>query len=665
MSKVEANQYTESAKRDVIYNFLKDNKEHRDTLYKFTGRPSGTFLFNPMDQKLIFDWFLEDSDLIITNLKIACIQLICGWGGERLRDSLVKNFTVQISDSNEIKMHDWDASYEGIPVAVNCQVIAAMTEETYTKSCAVYCPECQHTKEIFNLNTIPRCITDSCPLKGTLMTIRRETLKTGPIRTVLIQEPLEEAKFGMPKILSCVLRDDDVKNTFAGQRKRIIGIFRSEPQKLKSTNAIKIHAISTHDLDYVKPIMPTPEQRKQFERMSEDSKYISILQNSYAPEIKLGGSELAKLTLILSILGGNKTGRLRGLIHAFLLGNPSTAKSKMLEYISLVAQNSGFAVGGTASGSGITVMMDTLPNRTKIARTGLIPNCTGGCAAIDEMNQLGEEDLGKTFEAMESCRIHYEKGGIKMDAIAETAIQGGANPKGYYYDKNKSILENINMPGPLVQRFDLKTNLLDNESREEERNIRKHINLIRSIGTEKYVETNNLLTPEEQLVLFNHAKTFKPIMTSNAEETIEDFISAFTQIKQKEGSLIFDRRTSEALGRVATAYAKLHFSKTVEPEYAMTTIEIFKKTFRTFNMNVEPKEVPTLEEKEKTKDEAFVYIFKQLQQIHDMTFLDEITVLQAMTKTYPKFWNTPTAAEKFFDSQKHNMTKRGNKYNLE
>ena len=666
MSKEET-KYTTSAKVDRIRDFLENSKEYRDIISAFIPRPGGVFSFNPLANDIIFQFFYEDPEEFLVWLKAALILIIDSWSGEKKAEDAKQFLTVQISDSNEIKMHDWDASYEGIPVAVNCQVIAAMAEETYTKKAMVFCSTCHKSHTVTTLNRLPRCTNKECENYRVEMEIARASLKTGPIRTVLIQEPLEEAKFGTPKILPCVIKDSDVKNTFVGQRKRIIGIFRSEPQKFKSTNSIKIHAISTHNLDYVRPILPTKEQRHQFEQMAEKTDYISILQNSYAPEIKYGGSELAKLSLIFSVLGGNKTGRLRGLIHTFLVGNPSTAKSKMLEFIPLVAQNSGFAVGGTSTGSGITVTMDTLPNRQKIARTGLIPNCTGGCAAIDEMNQLEPEDLGKMFEAMESCRIHYEKGGIKLDAIAETAIQGGANPKGYYYDKNKTIVENINMPGPLLQRFDLKVNLLDNASPDEEKKIRKHILLIRSIGAEKHVQNNALLNPQEQLILFNHAKTFKPTMTPKAEELIENFDSMIRELPQAEGSLVFDRRTFEAIGRLVTAHAKLHFSKTVEPEHAMTAIEINKKTLETFNMNVRGEDVPVLEEKEKKPDEAFVSIFKQLQQIHNMVFLDGVTVIQAMTRRYPKLWKTPTAAEKFFETKKKDgtLTRRQDRYNLE
>ncbi len=84
-------------------------------------------------------------------------------------------------------------------------------------------------------------------------------------------------------------------------------------------------------------------------------------------------------------------------------------------------------------------------------------------------------------------------------------------------------------------------------------------------------------------------------------------------------------------------------------------------------MNVRGEDVPVLEEKEKKPDEAFVSIFKQLQQIHNMVFLDGVTVIQAMTRRYPKLWKTPTAAEKFFETKKKDgtLTRRQDRYNLE
>jgi len=664
----EKSKFTESAKVDYIREYLEESKEYRDIIESFISRPGGTFLFNPLLNDTIFQFFREDPEEFLVWVKAATVLVLEGWDGSKTANQAKEYLTIKIADSNEIKMHDWDASYEGVPVAVNCQVIGAFNEETYTKKAMVYCPACHTSETIKNLSRMPRCPNKECENYRTPMEIARASLKTGPVKMIMIQEPLEEAKHSSPKIFPCIIKDDDVKKTFIGQRKRIIGTFMSEPQKYKSTNRITIHAISVHDLDDVEEMQPTDEQIEQFTKMSKEDNYISKIVDSYSPEIRYGGSELAKLCIILSILGGVRIGRLRGFVHCLLVGDPSTAKSKMLEFMPLVVQKSGFAVGGTASGAGITVSMDTLPNRMKMPRAGLIPNCTGGCAAIDELNQLDDEDLGKIFESMESGKIHYNKGGFDVILSAETAIQSGTNPRGYYYDKKRTILDNIHLPGPLIQRFDLKLNLLSNQSNTEETNIRKHISIIRDIGVEEYVARHNLLTPQELMILFNYAKSFTPKMSPEADKLLNDFDERYRQIEQEEGSLSPDRRFFESIGRITLAYTKLHFSNIATPEHAMTAIEIFKKTLKTFGMNVEAGAMQlSMEESGKTKETAFVYVFKDQQIAQKITFLQEEPVLKAMIKHYRRFWKNLDEAAIYFEQmhKKGKLEKRAGRYNLE
>lgn len=470
---------------------------------------------------------------------------------------------------------------------------------------------------------------------------------------IMIQEPLEESKHSSPKIFQCTIKDDDVKKTFGGQRKKIIGVLRSEPQKYKTTNRIVINAISVHDLEDVEIIYPDDEQKKIFIQMSKKDNYIEKIVDSFSPEVRYGGTELAKLCLILSIIGGIPQGRIRGFVHSLLIGDPGTAKSKMLQFILLVTQKSGLAVGGTASGAGITVSMDTLPNRIKMPRAGLIPNCSGGDAIIDEMNQLEEEDLGKIFESMEDGKIHYNKGGFDIVLMAETAIHAGANPRGYYYDKRKTIVDNINLPGPLISRFDLKLNLVDTDSMVEDQRILNHMSLIRDHGVDSYLSKNQLLSPKELMLLFNFAKTFKPEFTPEADKMIKDFYLTMKQIEQPEGSIRIDKRFPEAVSRVSVAFTRLHFSNTITKENVMTVIEIFKKTLKTFGMNVERGEMQLpLEPGYKIRETAFRFAFIEQQKAQGITYLHEDTVLNSMCKHYPSHWPNPDQAAAYFKYMK-------------
>ncbi len=667
MSETEKTTYTPSAKVDYIREYISNNRELRDIVYSFRAR-GGILQFNPLPDEVLCQFFMEDPEDFPTLVKAGVLQFLQACiPGEKTKDYLAKYIKVELSEFSEIKMSEWDAAYEGRPVSVKCQVIGAGIEETYTKQCMTFCVGCSQSEIITNLSRMPHCSNKDCERYRTPYVIARASLKTGPIKTVMIQEPLEESKHSSPKIFPMIVKDDDVKNTYIGQTKQVIAVFRSEPQLKKSTNKIEIHAITVHDLEDVELLEATEDQKIRFKDMAKQDGYISKLQDSYAPEVRYGGTELAKLCLILSIIGAKGQGRLRGFVHTLLIGDPGTAKSKMLEFMPLVVQKSGFAVGGTASGAGITVAMDTLPNKVKMPRAGLIPNASGGCAAIDEMNQLGDEELGKIYESMESGMIHYNKGGFDIHLIAKTAIQGGANPKDYYYDNQKTIYDNINMPGPLLSRFDLKVNLMDTDNMIEETKILDHMSLIRDGGLDSYIKQSNLLTPKELTILFNYAKTFEPKFTEEASKLIKDFHLMMKELPQPEGALRIDKRFPEAMSRVAVAYARLHFSETVTPDDAMTVIEIYKKTLKTFGMNVEKGEMQfSMEDSTKSKVNAFTNCFKMMQKEIEVDYVPEEPVIKMMCQKYPKFWKTGDSAAQYFENKHKDgtLTKRQGRYTI-
>lgn len=655
-------EYTESAKADKIKQFLLENKEYIKILNAFGTKPVGTFQFNPTVSDLFTDWFLDDVEMFTRCIQRACKEIIDAWHGERRAKAFLRNVKIELIDSSHhIKLNEWDSNYEGIPVASECQVIGANKEETYTKHATAYCPECHQADEITNLSEIPLCTTKDCARYRMKKQIRQDTVVTGNFRIVMIQEPLEEAKHGSPRILECELRDDLVSSTFIGQRKKIVGIFHSHPQHHRATNRIVIQAISMQDLGDVEVMQPTDEQIKFFQELKDKENFIDVITESVAPEIK--HEKLAKLCVLLSIIGGNKVGRLRGNIHCFLVGDPSTGKSSLLEYIPLIVQKTGFAVGGTMSGSGVTVTMDTLPNRQKMPRAGIVPLCSGSCVAIDELNQLDEEDIGKLYQAMEQGKINYNKGGFDLQLEANTTILAGANPRDYIYDYDRPIMHNINLPPPMVSRFDFKVNLLAQKSDIQEQEILDHIIKVRNNGIEKYIEENRLLTPKQLTLYINYVKTFKPIMTDEASKLLKEFqLTMQKTIGKTKGGFIIDKRFFESMYRIGTAYAKANMSETVTKEHAMTVIDIFKKTLATFNIVTEGKqEQETIRDNITSKDVAFINVLKNLESWFTME-----EAVSIMIKKASHYFPTTTEAEKDFEKfhQKGMISKRGEKYRI-
>ena len=648
--------YTESWAADRIKEYLYSRKDQLKVLEHLSAKCRGVFPFNPTDAtEQVLDIFLDDPDKFKTYVKEAVRDIVSEWHDDERVKSMLNNVPVVITESTKIKLNEWNSKYEGIPVLVECQVVGVYKEETYTKKAEAFCVECSHREDIKSLSNLPLCPNKDCTYHKKHLIVDQKSIETGDIRTVLIEEPIEESKSSSPAIKECVIKDEAVLETFMGNKKKIIGIFRSHPQRGKSTNRPMIHAISVDDLADSKPKMPTPEQIKKFRDLSLEAGYFDILTASWAPEIKF--EDLAKLCVILAVVGGVKVDMLRGIINAFLVGDPGTGKSKILEFLLSVIQKSALAVGGTMSGSGVTVTMDTLPNRTKLPRAGIVPLCHGSAVALDELNQLEDEDLGKLYEAMESGVIHYNKGGFDEIFKAETTIIAGANPKGYEYDSEMGMLSNIGLPSPLVTRFDLIVNMLRSKSSSDRAAIRKHILYIRKHGVAKYVQENDLLTALDLTLLINYARTFNPEFTDEAEDILDKFQTKMEDLQdgneQVAGAKKMDNRTFESLYRIATAIARIHFLDSVTKECAESAVEIYTRTLRTFGVKTE-KGMTQLNMQDAVKDwnTAAEFTWRKMEQEENTNLLDGVRFAARLMKDHPTYFKSGKDVDKWFLIQK-------------
>lgn len=588
--KYKGNTYTISAACDHIGKFMMTHEDYGKIVYSYLANPNGTFLFNPLENDMMTDFFNQDPENFPLLVKKAIIDQLKNYtGGDnvRLLEKATVGISVLITDARQIKMRDWYAEFEGMPVLVECQVVGTNQEETYNKSAVARCWKCDYKVTVGENDKMPYCGNTHCERYDKLMELDKTTVKTGDTKIILIQEPLDEVKHGTSRILSCIIKDQAVKTTFVGQHKKVLGVFRSHNQEGKTTNKVMIHAVAVHDIESNKTKLPTQKQIERFSELVKKDDYLDILTKSYAPEIF--GEKLAKLCVILARVGGTRVGRLRGETHCLLVGDPGSGKSKMLEFLLDVTPNCGFAVGGTMTGSGITIAMDTLPNKQKILRVGIVGRCNGSCVAIDEFSQISDEDKGKLFECMESGKMHYNKGGFDQMADAETSVLSATNPKNYIYEFTKTISDNVDLPAPLTDRFDLKVNLTGDKTEIEEQSKLNHIQLLRNEGVEKYIKKEKLLKTEDMFLLFNYAKSLKPVMSDKASKLMNTFYMNMKNMEkdQRDGSFRINTRFYEAVIRVSTSYAKLHLSETVTDSHAMMAIEIIKQTLRTFGMNVE------------------------------------------------------------------------------
>jgi len=631
--------YTEAAKVDHIIQYIL--KVDSETFYSIPI-PTIKVPFDPTGDGLILDWFCTDPEDFPMLVKAAIIQELMKTKGNEVIEFAKKNLSVLITNAKQIKMHEWGPEHEGMPVSVDAMIVSQNKPETYTKFAKLQC-ENGHTLEIRSL--LPEIKCSQC---DGMMKLSQSSVKTGYIRSVLIQEPVDEAKNGTPRMFDAIIKDDDVRSTYIGQRVNIIGVFRSIPQKYKTTNRIIISILTTKSLENMQEMQATPEQVQYFQQILKQEKYLDRLAESIAPQIKF--ETLAKTCVLLALIGSPEKELQRDMVHVFLLGDPAIGKTDILEYILFLVKKSAMAVGGTMSGSGVTVTMDTLPNRQKMPRAGIVPLCNKGVVCIDELNQLDEEDIGKLYEAMESGTIHYNKGGFDLELEARTTIVAAANPIYYAYNEAHTILSNLNLPEPLVSRFDTIVNMQrGKKSSIERQEIIDHINLIDRIGIIAYIKKANLLETQDLSAFLSYAKTFNPVFTPEADRLAKDFQLKMEEIEQKEGSLAIDNRFYQSIKRMSKAVARIYFSNDVKPEHTMLAIEIKKKALQTFGMNTEAGELVLKPASDvKGRDQAFKVVCRGLEQQNPDGRFSEDECIKALHTQYNEyFFNMDKAAVEF------------------
>jgi DNA helicase MCM8 len=75
------------------------------------------------------------------------------------------------------------------------------------------------------------------------------------------------------------------------------------------------------------------------------------------------------------------------------------------------------------------------------------------------------------LEAMEQQQVSIAKAGVVASLPSRCSIIAAANPKSGHYNMAKSVAENLNMPGPLLSRFDLVFILRDHADCDRDRLI--------------------------------------------------------------------------------------------------------------------------------------------------------------------------------------------------
>jgi len=575
--------YTTSALQDKIYDEFSKPKWTNiiDAL-----RPNGNLIVNILKEPFpdIYTEHTEKQDFV-ENVRLVVYRVLEERFGKSMNiPQAFARLKISLTSDHHVPMHMLNATdHEGAIVTFDCEVIASESTKSYIKRCTLACPLCGRTIE-------GKCDVDkkippaSCPnssCRGHRLEVQRQTAETENIKSVLLSELLANSKKNSPVVIESLVTGDLIRDIFIGQKKRITGIYRSIFDLKENINELVIDIIAAENLERTEEAQLSEETMKKIKDAMKEPDFLEKITHSYAPHIY--GYEIQKKSILLQAVKGNN-GIKRANIHILFVGDPSVAKSELLIWNKKVVDISGYISGKGTTEKGITIGIVKEDNGKTYARAGLAPQCNKGVLAIDEMGQMNVLNLSGLHEVMEQRQCSISKAGHNLTLEADTSILGAANPKYGKYDSEETLLENINLPAPLLSRFDLVWLIKDDIVESEDQKKAEHI-ISTYINPEE--TTKCFLTPFELSAYLSHVRKLKPRITETVRDKILKIYHQMRMLSRDSTSIAIGTRQLEALVRLSAAHAKLMFRDEVIIDDVIAVQDILKDMYGRFGISLE------------------------------------------------------------------------------
>lgn len=430
-----------------------------------------------------------------------------------------------------------------------------------------------------------------------------------------IQESPEGLRGGaQPQRLVAYAEDDLTGFISPGDRVVLNGILKSRQRKERGVKStvfdifLDVNSIEVEEHEF-EEISITPEQEKEIIRLKNDPNVCQKIVSSIAPAIH--GMSMEKEALALQLFGGiaktmPDSTRIRGDIHILMVGDPGTAKSQLLRYITQISPRGIYASGKSASAAGLTAaaVRDEFGEGRWTLEAGALVIADKGIAAIDEMDKMSTQDRSAMHEAMEQQCISVAKAGITATLHSRCALLGAANPKFGRFDEYKPIAEQIDMPPALLSRFDLIFSISDKPEAKRDAEMAEHILKLHYAGEiDRYREKkgNSKYSAEDEEIAMKvvepeinpellrkyiaySKRNILPVMTKEAEAAIkEHYLSLRSQGEDENSPVPITPRQLEAFVRLSEASARMRLSNEITKEDADRAIRMvdysMKKAF--------------------------------------------------------------------------------------
>ena len=560
----------------------------------------------------------------------------------------IANYPVQRS------LRQINAEVIGKITSVSGMVLRASEVKPLAKELVFVCPEGHRTDVILghglSLTSPVQCSNPKCNHRE--LGVEPESSRFIDVQFVRLQELPEDLPPGqLPHYLDVTVKQDLVDNARPGDRVVLTGIVRIEQEKMsgvsKASSPLYRLRLDGNNVEFLGSKKDKSSRKIQREEISqEDEKMIKSLSkspdlyqqliDSYAPHIT--GHEVVKESILLLMAGSTQRelqdgSKIRGDINIFLVGDPGTAKSEMLKFCVRVAPRGLYTSGRGSTAAGLTAAVVRDTNGIFMLEAGATVLGDQGLVCIDEFDKMKAEDRSALHEVMEQQTASISKGGIVATLNARTSILAAANPMYGKYDPFKNITENVNLPVPLLTRFDLIHVIKDKPSKERDTKIAQHII---NLHTPKGIDQKSLIDSETLTKYLSYVKRIDPKLTKEAEQKILDYYMKMRKVEAEEMITVTPRQL-EGLIRMATARARLLLKTQVEEDDAERAIYLLQNMFENAGIDVNTGKVDLgvlqgRPRSEVSKMQLFMDVMQSLEGEHK-TPVDEKQLVEELVKT--------------------------------
>jgi replicative DNA helicase Mcm len=605
-----AEQQTTSALANELENFLRAFKD-REGNYKYFDRINYMMALNSVSlavDYIDFDTFNPNLAKQITHNPDEMFE---GFSGAVLSilNEIHPDYAQEIQDKIKVRIGNYtvqkglrDINAEVIDklIGVSGMVVRSSEVKPLAKKIGYICLNCNTINETqlkgLVLKKPSKCV--NCSEKE--LEMDPENSVFADFQMVRLQELPEDLPAGqLPHYVEVTVMGDLVDQCRPGDRIMLTGIIRIEQEQTSpnfKTSLFRLR-MEGNNIEYLGGRAGNKDTRtvERIAISNQDEKRILAIAGkpdaydkliaSFAPHVY--GHEVIKESILLLIVGsvtkklGDGSTR-RGDLNVFLVGDPGTAKSEMLKFAAKIAPRGMYTSGRGSTAAGLTAAVIRDKSGIMMLEAGAVVLGDQGLVCIDEFDKIKPEDRSALHEVMEQQTCSVAKGGIVATLNARTSILSAANPMYGKYDPYKNITENVNLPIPLLTRFDIIYVVRDTPEKEKDSRVASHI-------LEIHRDAGHAAQPAIDIDLFSKylafSKQIEPELTTEAIEIIKNYYMKMRNA-DSEGMITVTPRQLEALIRLATARARLLLKDKVEAEDGERAIYLVQRMLETAGIDV-------------------------------------------------------------------------------